>query len=226
MQTKITLLATTALAALALAAPANAAGNWYVSLTGGANWQNDDGFVAINGPDTLVFDSSSDTGFLVAGAVGLSLSGVAPGLRVEAEVSYRQNSNDGAWFTDTGILTDSGPLDFDHQALAVMANVWYDFDVGGVRPYIGGGIGWADVELDGTYVGGTLPVIDFSDDGFAWQLGAGVNFAISPNVQLGVGYRYFVGPEVTVLAPFGGNTAAGDLDYENHAATVTLTFGM
>jgi opacity protein-like surface antigen len=226
MQTKITLLATTALAALALAAPANAAGNWYVNLTGGANWQNDDGFVATNGPDTLVFDSNNDTGFVVAGAVGMGLSGVAPGLRVEAEVSFRQNSNDGLWSTTTGGGGSTGVLDFDHQALAVMANVWYDFDVAGVRPYVGGGVGWADVELDGTYVGGSIPAIDFSDDGFAWQLGAGVNFVVSPNVQLGVGYRYFSGPEVTVLAPHIANSAANDLDYENHSAVVTLTFGM
>jgi opacity protein-like surface antigen len=226
MQTKTVLLATAALAALTLASPANAAGSWYVSLTGGANWQNDEGFIAANGPDTLTFDSNNDTGFVVAGAIGYSLVSVAPGLRVEAEVSFRQNSNDGVWATTTGVIPDGGTLDFDHQATAVMANVWYDFDVGGIRPYIGGGIGWADVELDGTYVGGTIPAIDFSDDGFAWQAGAGINFAISPNVQLGVGYRYFSGPEVTVLAPFATNSATDEVEYENHAAVVTLTFGM
>ncbi len=225
MKTKTVLLATTALAALAFTAPANAAG-WYASLTGGANWQDDDGFFAANGPDTLTFASNSDTGFVIAGAIGYSLTNVAPGLRVEAELSYRQNSNDGLWSTTTGGEGDAGTLDFDHSATAVLANVWYDFDVGGVRPYVGGGIGWADVEVDGTYVGGTLPAIDFSDDGFAWQAGAGINFAISPNMQLGVGYRYFSGPEVTVLAPFGLNSAASDLDYDNHAAVVTLTFGM
>jgi hypothetical protein len=37
MKTKLALLATTALAALAIATPANAAGSgWYVSVTGGA----------------------------------------------------------------------------------------------------------------------------------------------------------------------------------------------
>ena len=225
MKTRITLLATTALAALALAAPANAAGSWYVSLTGGGNWQNDEDFFATAAGDTFTFDSNSDTGFVIAGAVGYNLTSVAPGLRVEAEVSYRQNSNDGTWLTSTG-LTSSGPLDFDHQATAVMANVWNDFDIGGFRPYLGGGIGWADVELDGTFVGGTLPTLDVSDDGFAWQLGAGVNFQVSPNVQLGVGYRYFQAPEVTVFAPFGPNASSGEVEYESHAAVLSLTFGM
>jgi outer membrane autotransporter protein len=226
MKTKTVLLATTALALLTLAAPANAAGPWYVSLTGGANWQDDDGFIATNGPDTLTFASNSDTGYVIAGAVGYSLTSVAPGLRVEAEVSYRDNSNDGVWTTTTGVASDSGLLDFDHSAIAVLANVWYDFDVGGVKPYVGGGLGWADVEVDGTYIGGTIPAIDFSDNGFAWQAGAGINFAISPNMQLGVGYRYFSGPEVNILAPFATNSATSELDYDNHAAVLTLTFGM
>jgi opacity protein-like surface antigen len=224
MKTKITLLATTALAALVLATPANA-GSWYLSLTGGGNWQNDEDFVATAAGDTFTFDSNSDTGFVIAGAVGYNLTSVAPGLRVEAEVSFRQNSNDGTWLTSTG-LTSSGPLDFDHQATAVMANVWYDFDIGGFRPYVGGGIGWADVELDGTFVGASLPALDVSDDGFAWQLGAGVNFQISPNVQLGVGYRYFQAPEVTVFAPFAPNLSSGEVEYESHAAVLSLTFGM
>jgi opacity protein-like surface antigen len=108
-----------------------------------------------------------------------------------------------------------------------MANVWYDFDVGGFRPYVGGGIGWADVEVDGAYITSPSPVIDSSDDGFAWQLGGGINFQVSPNVQLGFGYRYFSGPEVTILAPdLPANTLTPELDYENHTAMATLTFGM
>ena len=47
MRTKLALLATTTLAALAIATPAEAAGSgWYVSLTGGANWLNDNDFVS------------------------------------------------------------------------------------------------------------------------------------------------------------------------------------
>jgi hypothetical protein len=46
-------------------------------------------------------------------------------------------------------------------------------------------------------------------------------------MKLGIGYIYFSGPEVTLLPPdITNNQAAGELDYENHSAVVTLTFGM
>jgi opacity protein-like surface antigen len=153
---------------------------------------------------------------------------MVPGLKVEAEVAYRQNKVDGLWTTinDTAGTTDSGTLDYDHSTLSVMANVWYEFDLAGVKPYLGGGIGWADVEVDGAYIGTVGGPLNFSDDGFAWQAGAGVNFQVAPNIQLGVGYRYMEGPEVTILPPLAGNTVTGDLENDNHSGVVTLTFGL
>ena len=115
----------------------------------------------------------------------------------------------------------------DHSTTSVMANAWYDFDVGGLRPYVGGGIGWADVTVDGNSVGGADPIIDYSDDGFAWQVGAGINFQVAPNMQLGLGYRYFSGPDVTILAPdLPSNTLTQDLEDDNHTVLATITFGM
>ncbi|MFM9862820.1 MAG: outer membrane protein [Micropepsaceae bacterium] len=227
MKTKLTLLASTTLAVLALSAPAQAAGGgWYVNLSGGANWLSDEGFSQVTtGADTLTVSPDPDTGWIISGAVGISLNNMVQGLRVEAEVAYRMNQVQGIW-ASTAVVADAGTLDYDHSTLSVLANVWYDFDLGNVRPYIGGGIGWAETELDGQYIGGGLPIIDVSDNGFAWQLGAGVNFDISPNVQLGLGYRYFEGPEVTIAAPLAINGASGEVESQNHAAVVSLTFGM
>lgn len=231
MRIKTTLLATTALAALALAVPAHAAGGWYVNVTGGGNWLDDNDFVATTaGGDALTVSTGSDGGFVVAGAVGFNLGTVVPGLRVEAEVAYRENQVDGV-FTATPVAgSTTGTLDYDHSALSVLANVWYDFDLGDVSPYIGGGIGWADVEADGNFADASPAVYPFSvsDDGFAWQLGAGINFKIAPNMKLGVGYRYFSGPEVTLsgTALVATNLAADELDYDNHSAVATISFGM
>ena len=234
MKTKVTLLATTTLAVLIAAAPAEAKGSgWYLNISGGANWLNDDSFSGTVAPDALSVTPDSDTGFIVSGAIGMSLASVLDGLRVEAEVAYRQNKVDGTWASDTNTTAVGGNavgrLDYDHSTLSVMANVWYDFDIGGVKPYVGGGIGWADTDLDGNYIA-TTPVavrpLSFSDSGFAWQLGAGANFAISPNMSLGVGYRYFRGPDVTVGGSVAANGVTGDLESQNHAAVVSLTFGM
>jgi opacity protein-like surface antigen len=226
MKTKLTLLASTAVAAMLLATPANAAGSgWYVSLSGGANWMSEEGFIASTTTDTLTFSPDSDAGWIVAGAVGLSLDNVVKGLRAEAEVGYRQHQVDGVWASSDG-GTDSGTLDYDHSTLSIMANVWYDFSIAGVDPYIGGGIGWAESELDGLFVGGDVPAFTASESGFAWQLGAGINFDIAPNMKLGVGYRYMEAPEVSVGAPSLANGVAGDVESGNHAALVSLTFGM
>jgi OOP family OmpA-OmpF porin len=245
MQTKTALLASSAVAALGLAAPANAAGNFYVSVFGGANFLQDDSFVATvtnvgattTTVETFAFDSKPDTGFIVGGAVGMSLNQFMQGLRVEAEVAYRQQNVKGPWavttFTTTGggsgTTTAAGILDYDQSSLSVLANVWYDFNVGGVSPYIGGGIGWARTELDGNFgvvtpAPGVLP-LSFDDSGFAWQLGAGVNFDIAPNMKLGVGYRYFEGPDVTVTSPLVG-LVSRDVEDQNHSVLVNLTFGL
>jgi opacity protein-like surface antigen len=232
MHSRIALLASTAAAALALAAPADA-GNWtgwYVGVTGGANWSDDNDFAAAAaGPDLFTINTDNDTGWLVAASLGLSLGQYLEGLRVEGEVSYRENSVDGVWTSDNNVdALVSGPLSYDHSAIAVMANVWWECDLGGVSPYIGGGLGWADVEADGNFLTSPdTPAFSVSDDGFAWQAGAGVKFPISPNMKLGIGYLFFEGPEVTLLPPdLTNNQAAGELEYQNHAAVVTLTIGM
>jgi len=235
MRTKATLLATAGFAAFTLAAPADAAGNFYASVFGGANWLQDSSFVATATGATTVtaaFASDADTGFIVGGAVGMSLNQFMQGLRVEAEVAYRQQNVGGvfATTTTTGIFgtVATGTLDYDHSTLSVMANAWYDFNVAGVSPYVGGGIGWARTELDGTY-SFVLPIpavapLSFDESGFAWQIGAGVNFDIAPNMKLGVGYRYFEGPDVTVSDSLTG-LASSDVEDQNHTVLVNLTIG-
>ncbi len=233
MKTKLTLLASSAIVALSLATPANAAGNWYVGVFGGANWVKDHSFSVATAPtssaDTLTWATDGDSGFIVGGAVGMSLNQFMNGLRAEVEVAYRENQVDGVWQSNTGTPTgvSTGALDIDHSTFSVMANIWYDFELGGISPYIGGGVGWAETELDGNYLGTSLSgPFSFSDSGFAWQLGAGINFDVSPNIKLGVGYRYFAGPDVTVGSIYAPNSATADVDSENHSAIVSLTFGM
>jgi opacity protein-like surface antigen len=204
---------------------------FYVSVIGGANWVDDDAFLVTGAAptSTLAWAPSADTGFIVGGAIGASLGQYMKGLRVEAEVAYRQNEVGGLWTSSTG----AGNLDYDHSSLSVMANVWYDIPLGGgFSPYVGGGIGWADAEADGRYNVTTLGVttttvpFSFSDDGFAWQLGIGLNYQAAPNIQVGIGYRYFEGPEIPVTPAFALNTALGELDNQNHSAILHVTFGL
>jgi opacity protein-like surface antigen len=61
-----------------------------------------------------------------------------------------------------------------------MGNLWVDIPTGSpVTPYVGGGLGISGFEFDGEGKGR-----------FAWQLGAGVAFELSPSAAITLDYRH------------------------------------
>ena len=180
--------------------------------------------------DTMSWSVGGDAGWVVGGAVGYDLSEIIRGWSTEIEVSYRENQSKGHWFSTTGSSNStSGAVSYDNTSLAVMANAWYEFPVGGVAPYVGGGVGWARSKFKGNYEPNTASpaAFDFENEGFAWQLGAGVNIPVKPGMTVGLGYRYFRGPQVTVES-YGAvsgsptNKATSDVDTENHSVMLDL----
>lgn len=228
MDLRKTLLASSALAMLATAGEAQAS-NVYISVFGGPNWQSDSS-ARTTLPDTSNFNVDPDTGFVLGGAVGAKLTNWVRGLRAEMEIAYRRNDLGGNWTTSTG--DTGGIIDANSSNFSIMANVWYDFDCGWkIRPYVGGGVGWARAKLDGAVVttftdGGpdidTYTTLNVRTSGFAWQLGLGFNYEVAPGVDVGLGYRFFKGPEHEDVFFFGKN-ASLDIDNENHSALVNFT---
>lgn len=116
--------------------------------------------------------------------------------------------------TKAGGYTSNEALSGDLTSWSVMANVWYDFGYrGDIHPYIGGGIGFADVELD-------LGDVSASDNGFAWQAGVGIGFDLTERTRLNLEYRYFVVPDVELT--FDGMDLG--IDYEVNEILVGLKF--
>ena len=232
MRMKRILLASSALAMLTGAQQAQAASDLYISVLGGANFEQD---------QSRVFSESSfsidpDTGFVIGGVIGTRLTNWAKGLRVELEAAYRRNDMNGAWTTSTG--DTGGYLDGNLSTFSIMANAWYDIDIGNkIVPYIGGGVGWArthaDVARVETFTFSDPTTVDFinsvdrQNSGFAWQLGLGFNYEVAPDVNVGLGYRYFVGPK---FGDSSGGLVTFDsrsrVDNENHAVQVNLTIGI
>lgn len=228
---------------MAVAAGGAQAGDLYASVFGGMNISSDASrnWSVTSGPLSLIstIDTDISNGFVVGGSVGVELSNWLEGLRAEMEISYRRNSLKGDWNQTFDVpstiltVTDetaSGTTDGHLSRFAVMANVWYDIDAGSkIVPYVGGGIGWNRARLE---VGGEatdpsffIPTIDpqeFSESGFAWQLGAGANYEVSPGVKVGVGYRYFNGADVD-RAFSGKNAAPTQTDEGNHAIQANVT---
>jgi outer membrane autotransporter protein len=219
MQSKKLWLATTALA-LTLG-QANAQG-LYISVFGGTNFQPDTNHQGFLQSHTY----EPDTGFAIGGAIGAGLDNWVAGMRVEIEASYRRNDVGGSWRSATSTGTTSGLIDANASTFALMANVAYDIDVGQkFKPYVMAGAGWGRSSYEGALAfsgGGTASNFDQDNSGFAWQLGAGVNYEVAPGVDVGVGYRYFDGPNNSFFA--GKNSFNRvKIDNTNHAVMLNLT---
>lgn len=140
-----------------------------------------------------------------------------PNLRLDVTADWRDRyiveGGRGLFFRDQTVDSQ-----VDNQAF--MANIYYDFarmDMmglpGGIRPYVGGGLGFSTISVDDSTV-----LVDINDDDigddirdffgdesdqFAWQLTAGVAYDIADNAFFDVGYRYADLGEVELASTLG-----------------------
>ncbi len=120
-----------------------------------------------------------------------------------------------AGFASNFTVADEGQV----QTWALMANAWFDLgNSSQFTPYIGGGIGYAISKFDGG------AVYDGVDGNFAWQLGAGLNVAVSDTTALGLGYRYFDAGDVELTLPTpSGTPTMAEQDVNGSAVLLQLT---
>jgi opacity protein-like surface antigen len=180
-------------------------------------------------------------GFVLGAAVGGDLSHWLKGLRGEVELAYRRSkfgrasaaaaatatpptdtaTFSGVTFTTTLTAIASASPSGELRTFTLMANAWYDFDMGNqFTPYVGGGVGYADNEIKhGILANGTA-------GDFAWQLGAGVNYRINEGMAIGLGYRYLDAGDVEILhAPrLGGNVPTSTYEVTSHNVLVNMNF--
>jgi opacity protein-like surface antigen len=170
-----------------------------------------------NGTTTI----ESDTGYGLSGALGYSWGS----FRLEGELSYRENDLDQASNVSGGglVFPAAGTASGETSAFGFMVNGWYDFQTGSKWvPYIGGGIGGANINLNVKSVGGTAIGYDESDTVVAFQAGAGVGYRVTPRVTFGLSYRLFG----TLDPKFdnGVNQVEGEYLSHNFMAGVRVAF--
>jgi len=183
------------LSAVALAfAPAAQAESWYAGGFGGLNYAHDGD---VNGAGQ---QATYELGYGLGGYVGMRFS---PNLRLEGELSYRDNDLD----TIAG-----GAVLGDAATTALMVNVFYDLSPGAqLNPHFGGGVGVADIDYQ---VGGNL----YGDTVLAMQLGAGADYSLGKDIALTFDYRLFVTDNLSI----GGGAGLGDVEYWNSAVLVGI----
>ena len=118
----------------------------------------------------------NDPAFVINGAIGME---VTPMIRIEGEIGAHFNTADQG---GTG-------NDWTFRTLSFMGNGYFDFPTQSpLRPYVGAGLGFANIELEVESGGFTATEDDWVT---AVQLMAGLGYDISPRASLNFGYRYF-----------------------------------
>jgi outer membrane protein OmpA-like peptidoglycan-associated protein len=159
---------------------AHATEGWYGRI--------DAGYTVDGSIEILNTDVALDEGdWMVSGGLGYAFQN---GFRLEGEIANR------------GDELEIGGADVD--ALSLMLNLYYDFNRGGAfEPYVGVGVGGADVEFAGD-----------EDESWAYQGLVGVAIGLGERLDLDVGYRYLKAEDLEL---FGVET-----EYEHQAVTVGL----
>ena len=178
------LVAAAATAAAMAAASSPAAAQWYVSGSGMYVMTDDSDLTDSSLPGVTGTLSANDGGGFTF-ALGYSWN---MGLRAEFEGAYRNNGLDRLTLRAFG-LTATGAASGETSVWSGMANAYYDFKTSSpFTPYVGAGLGFANVNVDITVAGVNA---NSEDTTFAYQLMGGVKYALTREIDLRMGYRYF-----------------------------------
>ena len=205
-------LAASATAMLLLPSVASAQ-NWYLGIGGGPGKTSDtnDGRAGDEDP------SAHKTGFTGSLALGYALN---PALRAEGEFGYIY----------APVKSDGDvPLGGSVKSYLYMANVRFEPALGLPAPfkaYVGAGLGWSRVLHEDEFIDffGAKKTAHQWRSAFAYQLRAGVGYAISPTVDLSAGYRYVHVNSGSVDQQQGSSVVRVNFDtIQNHSLEIGVT---
>jgi OmpA-OmpF porin, OOP family len=210
------LLGATALLAL-IAAPAAAQTGWYGKADAGYSVQGNLDVSPAAAVTTIGPRGKGKTNSAPMGALGLGY-GFDNGLRTEFEIANRSSGIKAA----TNFDRSGG------QVWTAMLNGLYDFNRdGGVRPYIGAGVGIGRADFSafrhkGLAVGAGF---DDSDTSFAYQLMAGLGFKFTEQLYGDVGVKYLAIPSLSYNGRTGVSTGrvGGTTTTASTASTASTT---
>ena len=164
-------------------------------------------YVSVMGGVAFLTDSDvnpiidTDTGYALGAAAGYKMGKY----RVEGEVGYQKNNVDEC---ESSCRRTSG----DIKAYSFLINGYYDFFTkSGFTPFLSAGIGVAKVDGD------VNRIAHVEDTAVAYQVGAGVAYAINKDLAVDLKYRY-----MDTVDDFGfGNT---DPEFSTHNVLLGLRY--
>jgi outer membrane protein OmpA-like peptidoglycan-associated protein len=198
----------------------------YARVEGG--WSHVPGLTG-TAPNTLFgpqsFSVNNGEGEIGGGAVGYKWGP----FRGELNIDYSQQN---LQTLNTSVPFFSGlPLTGHVSNLAFMANAYYDIATGTrFTPYVGFGVGAARLSMSNVSAStgfGSLALVNDTDTVFAYQPIAGVHYAISPRIELGLEYRYVGTTDANFAVAQPTNAFAGSSfkeQYQSHNVLLSLTW--
>jgi opacity protein-like surface antigen len=181
---------------------------------------------ALLGPGVRISGDSGNSVIFGAGVGGR----ITPLFRADATLSYMPSFQ----FRGTDNLGLASTETADIDSFVGLVNGYVDFNglapnmFGGFQPYVDAGIGFAVNHVGTTHAslfGATATLSDETHTSFAWGAGAGVAYAIQPNILLDLAYKYLDLGEVrtgTTLNVAGVTAQVGAAKAGLQAHTVTL----
>jgi len=221
MSLRSALLAAT-VAVLPIAAQAQPINGLYVGIGAGLNvMQQENGSIAAIGTSG---SQQMSPGAAVVASMGW---GFGNGLRAELEGDFRYNSVKSVSGYGSAFTSASGK----ENKYGVMVNALYDFDLGGVMPYVGAGVGYQQEAVSGiTYTTSTGATTGGSGSkgSFAYQgiVGAALPFSTVPGLALTADYRFMglTGTRSYNATAGGTATTLNSTSNYNHTILVGLRY--
>lgn len=182
---------------------APSAGAFYATVLGGGALVDD---LAYDSSKDISGETYLDNGYHAAAMLGYAFGN---GWSVEGELGYIHADQNGGTYGPYEVpVTGTGTVAYG------LVNAWYGFDLGnGITPFIGGGVGVANLTLDSVYTGDLFEASTFKDSAttYAAQIGGGVTLQLTDAVSLVGRYSYF---------------KTGDVDFvDGQGTTLTSSFG-
>lgn len=153
----------------------------YLGVAGGATWISDQNTEADfgNANNLLDVDIEHDVGYQIAGQIGYQLQ---TNIRLEGELAYSSHDAERTF----SLTDDDRTIDQELSILSGTVGVFFDlWPVGSFVPYIGGGVGYAHVEVKSENDFG-----DVDQNVFTAFAEGGLPFNLTPELSIAPSLRF------------------------------------
>lgn len=198
----------------------------YVSINNDTNqWVSDRGYTS-----TIVDKRLNDETWGTRLAVGVEVplcGGLAKSVRGEVEYGVISGThNSGTYGHNINGFTIPTNYEIESRIETVMFNVYYDLDTGTrFTPYVNAGIGYANItEKAGVSNQYASERAKDSEDNLAWNVGAGVSYAVSSHISAEMGYRYTDYGSIKNSEVRGDYASSAKRDYDSHEVMLGLRY--